>query len=157
MTGQKTLILEMTPLEAAHLSDVVGQFAELLTASAPTTDPAVARLVPDAYADDPEGAAEFRRLTQSSLLERRGEDAARVLSSLAPLRSADPTAIEPVELPLPPDTAAAWMRCLAALRLVLAERLGIRGEDDGDPDDPRFGVYEWLGYRLDGLVQALDT
>ena len=23
-------------------------------------------------------------------------------------------------------------------------------------DDGRFGVYDWLGYRLDGIVQALD-
>ncbi len=39
-------------------------------------------------------------------------------------------------------------------RLVLATRLGIRSDDDHDPADPRFGVYDWLGYRLDGLVQA---
>ena len=43
---------------------------------------------------------------------------------------------------------------LAAIRLVLATRLGIRSEEDHDEDDPRFGIYDWLGYRLDGLVQA---
>jgi hypothetical protein len=117
---------------------------------------AAPRLVPDAYTDDPQGSAEFRRLTEPTLLERRSDDAAMVVASLAPLLAEDPTDLEPVGLPLDPPTAAAWVRCLAALRLVLAERLGIRTESDGEVDDPRFGVYEWLGFRLDGLMTALD-
>ena len=43
------------------------------------------------------------------------------------------------------------MRTLTAIRLVIASRLGIEDEDDRDEDDPRFGVYDWLGYRLEGL------
>ena len=54
------------------------------------------------------------------------------------------------------DGAAAWLRTLTALRLVLASRLGIAHEDDHDEADPRFGIYDWLGYRLDSLVRALD-
>ena len=156
MTDAKTVILEITPLEATHLTDLVTQFDELLQASRPTEDPAVARLVPDAYTDDPQGSAEFRRLTEPTLLERRSDDAAMVVASLAPLLAEDPTDLEPVGLPLDPPTAAAWVRCLAALRLVLAERLGIRTESDGEVDDPRVGVYEWLGFRLAGLMTALD-
>ena len=53
-------------------------------------------------------------------------------------------------------TARAWLRTLAAIRLVLASRLGIEVAEDHDPDDPRFGIYDWLGYRLDGLVAAVD-
>ena len=54
------------------------------------------------------------------------------------------------------------MRTLAAVRLVVASRLGIETEDDDaearadDDEDGRFGVYDWLGFRLDGIVQALD-
>jgi hypothetical protein len=40
---------------------------------------------------------------------------------------------------------------------VLATRLDIQSEADHDVEDPRFGVYEWLGYRLDGLVQAASN
>lgn len=36
-------------------------------------------------------------------------------------------------------------------------RLGIVEAEDHDSDDPRFGIYDWLGYRLDGLVGALDA
>ena len=38
----------------------------------------------------------------------------------------------------------------------LATRLGVAEADDHDSADPRFGIYDWLGYRLDGLVGALD-
>ena len=66
----------------------------------------------------------------------------------------DEVLMELVELRLDTEALQAWLRCLAAIRLVLATRLGIRSEEDHDVDDPRFGIYEWLGYRLDGLVQA---
>jgi kynurenine formamidase len=45
---------------------------------------------------------------------------------------------------------------LAAVRLVLASRLGIERPEDHDAEDPRFGIYDWLGYRLDGLIRAVD-
>lgn len=68
----------------------------------------------------------------------------------------DPALLEEVEITLDPETAQAWLRTLAAVRLVLATRLGVVEEDDHEHDDPRFGVYDWIGYRLDGLVAALD-
>ena len=52
--------------------------------------------------------------------------------------------------------ADALLRTLAAIRLVLASRLGVDDEDTHDNDDPRFGIYDWLGYRLDALLTALD-
>ena len=63
----------MTRMEAAHLAGLVTQFAELLEDAddAPPDDPAIARLVPDAYADDAEAAQEFRDLTERDLLDRR--------------------------------------------------------------------------------------
>ena len=65
--------------------------------------------------------------------------------------------IEQTDIRLDPDEVQAWLRTLAAIRLVLATRLGIEGADDHDEDDPRFGIYDWLGYRLDGLVQRPST
>ncbi|WP_239539726.1 DUF2017 family protein, partial [Microbacterium sp. B35-04] len=81
MSG-RTVAMEITRLEAAHLASLVGQFSELLRDSAPEDgDPALARLVPAAYSDDAEAAREFRALTQSDLLDRRAADAAVVLAS----------------------------------------------------------------------------
>jgi hypothetical protein len=159
-----TLTMEMTRIEAAHLMGLMGQFLDVLDASAPgdSTDPAVQRLTPDAYPEDGDASAEFRAMTQSDLLDRRRGDARAVLSGLA-IAGADPDALtednslDPVALPLSPDDSAAWLRALAALRLVLAERLGVAAEDDHDDDDPRFAIYDWLGYRLDALIQEIDS
>lgn len=159
--------MELSVLEAAHLTDLVAQFAELLaetTDDGSIVDPAVARLVPDAYRDDAASADEFRRLTQDDLLDRRRDDSTLVLLSL----QRDGIALQPVDvdrvdaestlvIELDPPAVAAWLRTLTAVRLVLATRLGIVTDDDHYDDDPRFGVYDWLGYRLEGLLQALDA
>lgn len=160
MSEERTIVLELTRIEATHLAGLVTQFAELLDDTAGTRegDPAVLRLVPDAYADDAEAAREFRELTERDLLDRRRHDAGVVLGSLVAVGALDDDA-DPMEIVLQmldADAVQAWMRTLAAIRLVLATRLGIRSEDDHDEGDPRFGIYDWLGYRLDGLVGAVD-
>ena len=164
--SDRVVILEITRIEAAHLAALVTQFLELLDTtedSHPADDPAIARLVPDAYRDDPEAAQEFRDVTQTDLIARRIDDAGVLLSTLgtvervpgdAPLD--DPRFTEVVTITIDSDESRAWMRTLAAVRLVLAERLGIQVEDDRAEDDPRFGIYDWLGYRLDGLVRAIS-
>ncbi|KZE91039.1 DUF2017 family protein [Microbacterium sp. TNHR37B] len=162
MTGQ-TLLIDLAALEIAHLRDLLDQFAALLEAQTePVTpdDPAIARLVPDAYAEDRHAAREFRSLTQSDLLARRIDDARLMSASLAAAVGGDASGAAPdsaVLVTLDADAAAAWLRTLAALRLVLASRLGITEEADGDVEDPLYGVYEWLGFRLDSLLSALEA
>ncbi|MET0302729.1 MAG: DUF2017 family protein [Microbacteriaceae bacterium] len=158
----RIVVLEMARVEGAHLIGLVSQFSELLESSGdgtPVADPAILRLVPDGYADA-DAAREFRSLTESELLARRQSDAALVIASLADfaeLDQADHDAlVSLVEVPLDAENVQAWLRTLAAIRLVLATRLGIIDEDDHDEEDPRFGIYHWLGYRLDGLVRAID-
>jgi len=160
----RLVVLEITRMEAVHLAGLVTQFADLLTETTDATpdDPALARLVPDAYADDVDASREFRELTQRDLLDRRSTDAATVLASLHSV--AGPTLVTDDEealtkiaiVELDADTLGCWLRTLAALRLVLASRLGIVDEADQDDTDPRFGIYDWLGYRLDGLVRAAE-
>ncbi|MBN9214544.1 MAG: hypothetical protein ABS62_06215 [Microbacterium sp. SCN 70-200] len=161
------LLMEMSLLEAAHLTGLVEQFAELIAGTVDEDgldDPAILRLVPDAYRDDAEAAAEFRGLTQGDLLDRRRDDAGLVLTTLqrdgvtlhpGDVAAADATSAFVVELDAP--AASAWLRTLTSIRLVMATRIGISSDDEqGDPDDPRVGVYEWLGFRLEGLLQALE-
>jgi hypothetical protein len=116
--------------------------------------------VPDAYPDDEEAAQEFRHATRQDLLARRSSDAQRMLADLAGAGALTPEADaqvdDVIDVALDPDAARAWLRTLAAIRLVIASRLGIETEEDHDEDDPRFGVYDWLGYRLEGLIQAID-
>jgi hypothetical protein len=154
--------MEITRIEALHLRELVAQFVDLL-AEADDDDPAIARMTPNAYPDDPDASREFRSVTQPELLRRRTDDAGTVLADLTVAGDVADTTLLPMEdaiaelvIVLEPDRATSWLRTLTALRLVLASRLDIVTEDDIDPEDPRFGVYEWLGYRLDGLVRTID-
>jgi len=148
-------VVQITRIEAANLAELLRQFRELMDA-ADNADPAVQRLTPDAYPDDTEASHQFRDLTASDLLSRRQEDAQTVLETLGvpfEMPRTDTESLEEVTIILSPEQFEAWLRSLAALRLVLASRLGVSDEDNHDEDDPRFGVYDWLGYRLEMLVQ----
>lgn len=155
----RTVVMQITRLEAGHLADLVEQFRDLLASAgdgaATPEDPAIARLVPVAYADDEEAADQFRALTGRDLLGRRDADALTVLGALGD-EGDDGDGLEVMVVTLTPEEVEAWLRTLTALRLVLASRLGIRSESDHDDADPRFGVYEWLAYRLEGLIEASD-
>jgi hypothetical protein len=157
--NDRIVVLEVSGLEALHLAGIVGQFRDLVVNADRDDDPAVARLTPDAYPDDEDASREFRRLTGADMLDRRADDAQTVLHTLG-MESGelDPTG-DPettITVALGEGEARAWMRTLSAVRLVLATRLGIQDDDDHRPGDARFGIYDWIGYRLDGLVTALD-
>ncbi|KAA9148750.1 DUF2017 family protein [Microbacterium lushaniae] len=161
MSG-RLLVLELTTVEVAHLMAITEQFLELLRDADSSPDPAVTRLVPDAYPDDPRASGDFRRLTSGDLLDRRAADARTLLGTLAqhgPVPAVadldEHTAMHPLTVTLDTEESAAWLRTLAALRLVLASRMGIVDEDDDPVDDPRAVLYDRLGQRLDTLVAAV--
>ncbi|MGD0559666.1 MAG: DUF2017 domain-containing protein [Streptosporangiaceae bacterium] len=117
-------------------------------------DPVLARLLPDAYPDDPDAAKEFRRYTESSLRDTKRESAQILLDTL-PTRGG--------KIKLSGDQARAWLRALNDVRLTFGTRLNVT-EDYEDqlaglnPEDPAaaaFEVYGWLGAVQSSLVQAL--
>jgi hypothetical protein len=118
-------------------------------------DPALARLLPDAYRDDPDASGEFRRYTEQSLRSAKQEVAQTVLDTL-------PADGGPVKLSR--EQAQSWLRALNDVRLTLGVRLGVTEEFEDewrtlDPLDPRataFEVYAWLGDVQESLVQALS-
>jgi Domain of unknown function (DUF2017) len=118
-------------------------------------DPVLARLLPDAYRDDPEASGEFRRYTEQGL--RSGKVAA-VRTVLATL----PAGGGRVRLSGP--EAQAWLRALNDVRLALGVRLEVTDDFDDRveeiaPDDPRAAyvdVYQWLAFLQETLVRALS-
>lgn len=117
-------------------------------------DPVLARLLPDAYAEDPEASAEFRRYTEESLRAGKINSAHAVLASL-PAGGGDVVLSEP--------ECQQWLKALNDVRLALGVRLGITDEEQDlaeslPPSDPRSAyiwVYQWLAYLQDSLIESL--
>lgn len=85
--------------------------------------------------------------------ERRRHDARTVIAGLSQLPEED---AEPQTVTVTIADLDAWLRTLAALRLVLAERLGVVDNDVSSLEDPRLTVYDWIGYRLEHLIDLAD-
>lgn len=117
-------------------------------------DPVLARLLPDAYREDPEAAGEFRKYTESSLREAKKYFAQTMLDTL-PEKGG--------KIRLTGDQARDWMRALNDVRLMFGVRLEVTEDfekqlaslDPSDPAVPAFEVYGWLGALQESLVQAL--
>jgi hypothetical protein len=127
----------------------------------PPEDPALLRLLPPAFRDDDEAAAEFRRFTERSLREAKITDAMVVLESVGEIGEDE---VDDIEFELDAVAVRSWLRCLTDMRLTLAERLGVTADDDAywdslPDDDPRLPVHEiygWLGYLLESLLDVVQ-
>jgi hypothetical protein len=118
-------------------------------------DPVLARLLPDAYRDDPEASGEFRRYTERDLRAGKVAAARTVLDTLPPAGG---------RVRLTGPESQAWLRALNDVRLALGTRLGVTegfDEEAGEisAEDPRSAyiwIYQWLAYLQDSLVTALS-
>ena len=117
-------------------------------------DPVLARLLPDAYRDDPEAAGEFRKYTEPALRSAKQQAAQEMLDTLPD---------EGGRIQLTHEQALAWLKALNDVRLALGIRLDVTedfeeqwaGLDAQDPRWSAFEVYAWLGAVQESLVQAL--
>jgi hypothetical protein len=156
------LLSDGEPL-ADRTRDPFEQLVDLDSPREPPTDPALLRLLPDGYRDEPDGAAEFRRFTELSLRRSKIGDAEVVVASIGDVDQDDPEAT--IEFELDADQARAWLRCLTDLRLTLAARLDVSADDeemmwlslpDDDPRGALYRIYGWLGYQLEMLLEAVQ-
>lgn len=123
-------------------------------------DPALDRLLPDAHRGDDAVAAEFRRLTEEGLRQRKSANLDVAMERLA--AAADD------EVALDESQAPAFLMALTDVRLLLGERMGMRTEEDAerlhaameviDDDDPlgyAMAWYDFLTWLQETLTQAL--
>ncbi|WP_294181041.1 DUF2017 family protein [uncultured Schumannella sp.] len=142
--GRPELEVRLGEPELALLRSLLEQFMSLVRDDS-GTDPALRRLFPAGYRDDPDAAAEFEQYTRAGLVERKSSAAASLLRAIE----------DDAVLRAPADTIERWLPVFTDLRAVLAERLGIH--HDGDHGDGLMGeVYDWLGAFQWNLVEAVD-
>lgn len=135
------------------LRAMAAQFSVAEAAELPD-DPILARLLPDAYADDAKASGEFRRYTEIGLRSGKIAAAQTVLDTLP---------VSGGRVRLSAADAQAWLRALNDVRLSLGVVLGVTDDFDDTvrnlpADDPRaayIGVYQWLAYLQESLVEAL--
>jgi Domain of unknown function (DUF2017) len=134
-------------------SQLEAMFA-LSDSATPPDDPVLARLLPDAYPDDPAAAGEFRRYTESGLRSGKVAAARTVLDTLPE---------DGGRVRLSPDEAQAWLRSLNDIRLALGVRLEVTEDRDamlkqaseGGPRAAGLWIYDWLTLLQESLVEAL--
>jgi hypothetical protein len=147
----KILAEAVEAAEAAEAAETAGTDAEPPRIP---DDPVLARLLPDAYQDDPAAAGEFRKYTESSLREAKKYFAHSMLDTLPPSGG---------RVKLTGDQARDWLRALNDVRLMFGVRLEVTEDFEEQlaslaPEDPRiaaFEVYGWLGAVQESLVRAL--
>jgi hypothetical protein len=134
------------------------------------TDPALARLLPDAYGpggeagewgesmepeeEDERNSAEFRRLTERDLRGGKMADADGLLESLPDAGG---------KVMLDDEHAHQWLRTLNDVRLALGTRLGVSEDSTqefdrlpaDDPDSTAYELYVWLSILQESLLSAL--
>lgn len=152
------LILTVATIEGAQLLRIVDDFLALIAEQDPN-DPAIARLTPNPYPDDEGAAAAFAAATRDDVTDRRVLDARTVRSALSAFDPEAPLtpeqAREPREVTIRRSDIDAWLRTLTAIRLVIATRLGLTVEEPVAGGEA-MAVYDWLGYRLELLIEAAD-
>ncbi|QES48455.1 DUF2017 domain-containing protein [Streptomyces venezuelae] len=162
------------PEPAADADPLAALFASVEEGpTEPPSDPALARLFPDAYGGPTAGdegvdpaelkarSAEFRRFTENDLRTRKREDALAVVHSLNGLSPAgDGGAV----LELTGELPLRWLGALNDLRLTIAARLEITEDEesaelmrlpDEDPRKPMVMAYLWLGGLQETLIETL--
>lgn len=142
--GDGRFSVEMPDDLRTFLADLAAELDPALEADAP----ALRRLFPTAYPDDPERDAGYQILARSELIDGHREAIERLRTT-----SGDDE--------IDAETLEAWMRVVNSVRLVLGTQLDVSEDDDFgalDPDDPLAGtreVYELLGVVLDIIVTAM--
>ena len=137
--------IELSGPEQALLVGLCRQVTELVA----TGDPAVRRLFPTAFPDDPDRQREYADLTRAYLDEHHRRSLAILATTAGEREVGD-------------DEIAAWLTAINDIRLVLGTRLDVTdGPDAGkrrasdDPHAPLDAAYNYLGWLQAHVIDAV--
>ena len=112
--------------------------------------PAIQRLFPTAYPDDPERDAGYQAMVRGELIDRHRDGIALIAATID-------------DEYLTEEQLGAWLTTVNALRLVLGAVLDISDDgaepdlDEDDPLLPAWQMYHVLSLLLDDIVSALSS
>ena len=144
--GDGTFTLDIEEHETEILCSFVDQLAQLLRGD--TRDPRMRRLFPVAYGTDENADAEWQSFMHDELVQSKVSMADHVAGVLA--RGGTLTA----------DDLTRLMLTINGLRLVLGTILDITDDehepelDEDDPLSAQWHLYMWLGWLLEGVIDA---
>jgi len=152
------------PSDAKLMADLARQVAGLIAERGDRgesgADPVLDRLLPDAYRDSPEDAAEFRRFTETELADDKIAGAISLAEAFDGEDGASSPTSRTVTVRFDLPQAIAALRSLTDIRLVLATSIGINYEGiptaTGEAIAVTYAIYNWLGAVQDSLVRAVD-
>lgn len=149
----------LSGVEVSFLRDAVELLEGVGTSE---DDPGAARLNPPVYLGDPEADAEWRRLAGDELRTSRRADRSAFELVLDAIDEAGAEGTEMAETVVSDLEAAAILRVLNEVRLVLAARWGVDTPEDFDDLRPEAeDVLAFLGWLVtdlaDVLGEALDA
>ncbi|MEM7338056.1 MAG: DUF2017 family protein [Actinomycetota bacterium] len=131
---------------APEAREWVLELAEQLSTVLEVDDPALRRLYPTAYPDDPDKEAGYQILARQQLSDGRREAIELMRASAQRDNWTE-------------DELGAWLGITNDLRLVLGTRLDVSEDDheidEADPDADAMILYHQLGYLVGEIVDAL--
>lgn len=150
-------VLEQLTSELLHLLGEADEHDDPLAAAIGIStndqlpeDPALARLLPDAY-QNPAHASEFRRYTEHGLRDGKRQRLEELAAGLGG------------RIELSNEAAQRWAMAINDIRLFLGTRLEIEPNSeeifdripDDDPRKAGYVVFAWLGWLQETLIEAL--
>jgi hypothetical protein len=161
LVGQvRELLVDGLPESSGDAADPLAAIVGLPASAMPVSeDPALARLLPDAYREDDEAAAEYRRLMDGDLRMQKAGALQRVLDDLSGNGTAHG---DGQRFELPDGAITPWLYALTDVRLTLGTRLDVSEDweadlgrlDPGSPQFAGFAVYDWLSWLQNAIIEA---
>lgn len=140
-----------------HSDDPLAIAVGITSNDRPPEDPALARLLPDAY-ENPEHAGEFRRYTEHGLREGKIRRLESVAAGLSEAKDSGSVLLDD-------EAAQVWAMAINDLRLTLGVRLEVDefAEErfaelpDDDQQKGAYAVFAWLGWLQQTLIESLSS
>ena len=148
------VVARLDPAEAGIVGLLLDQLEQLLAADADDVagDPVLARLLPDGHRGDPELAADYRELTESSLRSGKADDLAIDARHAARRRRRGPAGPRPGRrLAAHAPTTCGWRWAPGWT----SPRTPSRRTTSPTSEDQQLAVYYWLTALQGSLVDAL--